>query len=110
MGSRLFLPTGPYNGPHPLPQNERESLLQRLWKTRTLLPGAREMEIQQLRDYVQAQEQKQVSGHYDKVAPATKTAEPLSPKRLEQVRGALKEYCDWRRKKLQAMGLIPKYD
>ena len=107
MGSRLYLPTGPANEPYPFPQGEREELLNRLWRTRTLLPGARDMEIQQLRDYVQAQEQKQSSGHYDRVAPAKKT-EPLSPERLAQVRGALREYCAWRRRRAQAAGLIPR--
>lgn len=103
--SRLYLPVGAHNSPYPSPRNEREELLQRLWETRTLVPGAKDMEIQQLRDYVAAQETKQASGHYDRVAPATKTSEPLTPDRLRQVQGALREYINWRAKRERAAGL-----
>lgn len=99
MGQRLYLPMGARNGPYPFPQNEREELLQRLYKTNTLLPGSRTMEIQALRDYVQAQEAKVQQGHYDRVAPTNPNT--VTPEQVKQARGALKEYLDWRRKRRQ---------
>lgn len=115
MGTKIYLPIrnwlnpGEDREPYPFPQDEREELLNRLWKTRTLLPGSRTMPVEQLRDYVQAQEEKQGSGHYEKVAPA-RGVEPLSPDRLAQVRGFLKERAIWQRKRLQAAGLLPRRD
>lgn len=106
MGTRIWLPTHKYSGPYPFPQNEREELLQRLYKTGTLLPDARTMDISALRDYVQAQEDKIRQGHYNKIAPSKR--KDLSLDELKQVRGALKEYFNWRRKKLQSLGLRPK--
>ena len=100
MGQRLFLPMGARSGPHPYPQNEREELLQRLWETNTLMPEARTMEIEALRDYVVAQEEKIRQGHYTKL---NQTA-TVTPEQVRQARGALKEYLDWRRKKQQAAG------
>ena len=97
MGQRLYLPTGARSGPYPYPQNEREELLQRLWKTNTLLPGSRTMEIQALRDYVVAQEEKIRQGHYTK----TNQTATATPEQIRQARGALSEYLTWRRKKKQ---------
>lgn len=89
--------------PYPYPQNEREELLNRLYKTNTMIPGSRAMEIEELRDRVQAQEDKIRQGHYDKVAPSNQST--VTPEQVRQARGALKEYADWRRKKQQAAGL-----
>jgi hypothetical protein len=91
------------------PQNEREDLLNRLWDTRTLIPGAEQMELSELRDRVQAQEGKMSEGYYDKKAPAKRKA-PMTAKEMADARGALKEYSDWRRRRQQMTGAAPKDD
>ena len=98
MGNRLYLPTGAYSGPYPFPQNERESLLQRLYKTRTLIVGVEDMPTEELRDRVQAQEGKEAQGHYDKKYPS-KRAAPMTGKEYKHAAGALGEYAAWRRKR-----------
>ena len=103
--SRLYLPVGTQNNPYPNPQTERESLLARLWKTRTLLPGARTMEIQALKDYVEAQECKMTEGYYGN--PNPEPPKPVDPDKHRQDIGALKEYLAYRRRKEKAAGLRP---
>lgn len=94
MGQRIYLPIGYQRNPYPSPQTEREDLLSRLWETRTLLPGARTMEVQALRDYVQAQEQKIRQGHYNSPIP-----KPVSAYEREQAIGILKERLAWLRRR-----------
>ena len=103
--SRLYLPIGAQSNPYPNPQTERESLLARLWKTRTLLPGARTMEIQDLRDYTVAQEEKIRQGYYGN--PNPEPPKPIDPDKHRQDIGALKEYLAYRRRKEKAAGLRP---
>ncbi len=111
--SRLYLPVGAQSNPYPNPQTERESLLARLWKTRTLLPGANitdphspyYVEIQVLRDYVQAQECKITEGYYGN--PNPEPPKPVDPDKHRQDIGALKEYLAYRRRKEKAAGLRP---
>lgn len=104
---KIYLPTHQYSGPYPMPQNEREDLLQRMYNTRSLIVGAEDMEIEELRDLVQAQEGKGKEGHYDKVMPMHKGAVKGSVDYI-QAQGALREYATWRRKKREAEGLVPK--
>ena len=111
MGSRLYLPirnrvTGLRTEPYPFPQNEKEELHNRLYATGTLLPGSHSMPIEELRDHVQAQEDKQAEGHYEKVAPSN--AKPMDADKYRQVRGALREYVAWMVKRQQAAGLREK--
>lgn len=101
MCARLFLPLGK---PYPYPTSNREELLNRLYQTHTLMPEARTMPLEQLRDYVVMQEEKQRQGHYEKIAPAKRT-EPMSDKQYEQTVGALREYLDWKNRRLKSMGL-----
>ncbi len=96
--TKLWLPTHQYAKPYMSPQNEREDLLNRLWETRTLMPGAEDMELGELRDRVQAQEGKETQGHYDKRFPSKRAAPMGSDERRHAV-GALKEYAAWRRKR-----------
>ena len=63
--------------------------MNRLWATRTLLPGARELEIQQLRDYVQMQEQKVEAERAKNSSPLRAT--PLT----EGERRAIRERLAW---------------
>lgn len=54
--AQLWLPLGrPLYG---VPKDEREELLNRLYTLRVLIPGARTMELQELRDLVQWQEER----------------------------------------------------
>ena len=95
--SRLYLPMGPQSKPYPFPQDARQSLLNRLWETRTLLPGARDMPVEQLRDYVQAQEAKIKQGYYGDPNPAP--PKPVDPDKHRHDLGALKEYLAWKRRR-----------
>jgi hypothetical protein len=95
---RLYLPTHQYSRPYPFPKDEREELLNRLHETRTLLPGARTMPLEELRDYVHAQEGKEREGHYEKKYPSKHPA-PMTPKQYDEARGALREYAEWRRRR-----------
>ena len=106
---KFYLPMHQYAGPYPMPQNEREDLLQRMYKTRSLILGAEDLELSELRDLVQAQEGKQREGHYEKVMPMHKGAVKGTVDYI-QAQGALREYAAYRRKKLEAKGLIPKGD
>jgi hypothetical protein len=65
------------------------------------------MEVEELRDLVQAQEGKTKEGYYEKVMPMHKGAVKGSVEYI-QAQGALREYAAWRRKKREAEGLIPK--
>ena len=104
---RIYLPTHKYSGPYPFPKTKKEELLQRLYKTNTLLPGAKDMDIEELKEHVQAQEGKEREGYYEKKYPS-KRQEPLSAHEREQAKGALREYTAWRRNQKQAEGLIPR--
>lgn len=104
---KLLLPTHQYAGPYPFPQNEREDLLQRMYKSRSLIVGAEQMELSELRDLVQAQEGKTKEGHYEKKIPQHTGAIKGTADYI-QAQGALREYTAWRRKKAQAEGLVPK--
>ena len=104
---RLWLPTHKYSRPYPNPQNEREDLLNRLYATRTMIPGSKTMDIHELRDRVEQQECKEREGYYDKHA---KKKAAVSAAKREQAIGAMREFADWRRKRKQAAGLIKKYD
>ena len=104
---KIYLPTHQYSGPYPFPQNEREDLLQRMYNTRSLIVGAEDMEIEELRDLVQAQEGKTAEGYYEKKIPQHRGAVKGTADYI-QAQGALREYANYRRKKQQAAGLIPK--
>ena len=106
---KFYLPVHQYSGPYPMPQNEREDLLQRMYKTRSLILGAEKMDIGELRDLVQAQEGKEKEGHYQKVMPMHQGAVKGTVDYI-QAQGALREYAAYRRKKMEAKGLIPKGD
>ncbi len=106
-GPRIWLPTHKYAGPHPMPQNEREDLLQRMYNTRSLIVGAEQMEIEELRDHVQAQEGKASEGYYDK---HNRNKAPVSDDKRRQAIGSMKEFADWRRKRKMAAGLMAKVD
>lgn len=93
MAAQLILPTGIKR--YPLPRNEREELLNRLYELRVLLPDAENMEVQQLRDYVQWQE-------YRAAERARQAAQEIArtPRySREEIVGALKEYFAWRRRR-----------
>jgi hypothetical protein len=94
--SRIYLPIGARSKPYPNPQTERENLLNRLWEARTVIPGAREMSVSQLKDYVQRQEFKLKE---EMIVNAKKQQRIISAYEQEQARGALKEYLAWKRRK-----------
>lgn len=94
--ARLYLPIGPNTEPYPNPQTRKQELLNRLWRTRTLIPGARSMPEIELRDYVQRQEFKLKEETVKKVKEVQKQ---VSLYEYQQTIGALKEYITWRKRK-----------
>ncbi len=89
--------------PYPLAQDdERELLINRLWKLRFAIPGAKDMELQQLRDYVAYCEARVKQ---DDEVQARAGAEKVAQMSPAQVAGALKEYIAYKRNR---MGLGPR--
>ena len=95
--SRLWLPTG--SKPHPFPSGEREELMNRLWTARYLVPGAKTLELSELRDLVQFAEGRNQERLNVEEAKVRAGAEIVSRMPKEQVVGALREYARWRRRK-----------
>lgn len=95
--SRLWLPTG--RKPYANPKDEREILINRLWELRYGVPGARQMELQQLRDYVafaeKRVEEQQAEDEKDALAATAKMAK-MTP---DQITGAIKEFLNWKYRK-----------
>ncbi len=91
----LYLPIGSQHKPYLNPQTERENLLNRLWEARTHIPGSSNMDLSQLRDYVQRQEFKQKE---EMIVNAKKQHIMMSEYEHAQSVGAIKEYLAWRRK------------
>ena len=100
--AKLFLPVG--SKPSLYPDNERAELMNRLWDARYWVPGAKDMEIQQLRDYVDYAEYRVKEDEEKEAKLAAEKINKMSP---EQVRGALNEFFEWRRAKLRSQGLLP---
>ena len=100
---KLWLPIGTQSNPYPNPKDRREELLSRLWATRTLLPGARTMELSELESYVDWQEKKM-----EERARKEEEKPKPSPEEVAQARGYVSEYLRWRRNRMVAQGLVPK--
>ncbi|KKK46663.1 hypothetical protein LCGC14_3162990 [marine sediment metagenome] len=93
---RFWLPPGPIN---PAPKDEKDYLLNEIKELGYFIPGARDLELQYLRDLRDScKEKKAKQDEVDKKAAEAgrKAVEAMDQK---QVQGALKEYLDWRRKK-----------
>ena len=103
MSKKLFLPIGADREPYPNPLTERESLLNRLWETRTLLPGARDLDLSELKDMVEWQEKKA-----EERARKEEEKPKPSPEQVAQARGVITEFLRWRRKRMISQGIIPK--
>lgn len=93
---RLYLPIGPNSEPYPNPRTKKQELLNRLWKTRTLIPGAKDMSETELTDYVQRQEFKMKEEQAKQLKEVQKK---VSKYEHQQTIGALKEYIAWRKRK-----------
>ena len=96
MPPRLWLPMG--SKPCPFPNGERDELMNRLWDAKYLVPGAKMLELSQLRDLVQYAEERNQERLNAEEAKIRAGAEIVSRMPREQVVGALKEYAAWRRK------------
>ena len=67
--ARIWLPLG--HAPKCAPKTEREQLMQRLYEARYLVPGAEDLELNYLRDLVQAcEEKKRKQDEVDKIKAA----------------------------------------
>lgn len=104
---RLWLPLG--QKPKPVPLTERDYLINRLHEARTLVPDAATMDIRQLRDITIAQEERM--RNWEREQTEKQRIEALNPQPVvdvAQIKGALREYIRWRRRKRVEAGLIPK--
>lgn len=96
--SRLWLPTG--RKPFPFAtDDDKELLINRLWELRYAVPGARQMEVQQLRDYVAFAEERVAEDIVADKKEESKAKTKLNKMSREQVVGAMKEFLNWRNKK-----------
>jgi len=93
VGARLWLPAG--LPPRPFPRDERDILLNRLWTARYLVPRAETLELSHLRDIVNYAEERT----RQELERQRRIVTPPQKMSREQVKGALKEYLDWRKRK-----------
>jgi hypothetical protein len=101
--ARLYLPVG--SKPNIAPKDEREELMNKLWELRYWIPGAKNLEVQQLRDYVDYAKYRVAQ---DDAIEAKKAQEKLATMSQEQISGAIKEFLAWKNKKLEQQGLRQK--
>lgn len=94
---RLYLPIG--SKPHLVEDTERQRLKNRLWELRVLVPEADQLELSHLRDIVQSQEHKIAAQQARESALVNLGQQIVNAMSPEQVKGALKEFLDWRRKR-----------
>ena len=93
----IWLPLGK---PYLSPNDERERLVNRLYATKTLVPGARDpkmISIQQLKDIVEMVEAKNKTRQEADVKLAQQK-KPYTSSELEQIKLGLKEFLAWRRR------------
>ena len=95
--TRLWLPTG--RKPFFNPKDEREHLINRLWELRYSVPGAKGMEVQQLKDYVQFAEERFTEDKVTEQKEKEEAEKKLSKMAPDQVKGAMKEYLNWKYRK-----------
>lgn len=92
--TRLWLPTG--RKPFFNAKDEREHLINRLWELRYSVPGAKGMEVQQLKDYVAYAEERVIQDEEANKKAAEKKMKKMAP---DQIKGAMKEYLNWKYRK-----------
>ena len=97
---QVWLPTGQVHRPHLNPQSEREVLMNKLWDMRYLVPHADKLEVQQLRDIVEACERKNKDRNAQVVRDQAAALERLSKVNYAEVAEGLKEFFAWKRRKL----------
>ena len=96
--ARLWLPTG--SKPFPFAKDdEKELLINRLWELRYGVPGARQMEVQQLRDYVAFAEKRVTEDEDADKKEEAKAKNKMKDMSTKQVVGAMKEFLNWKYKK-----------
>ena len=92
MSPKLYLPIG--TKPFIQPRTEREELVNRLWNARYAVPGAKQMEIEQLRDFVDYAEGRAAEDNAKIALEKTRTKQDI-----DNAVAFLKEYQAWRNKK-----------
>ncbi len=95
--TRLWLPTG--RKPFPEAKDEKERLINRLWELKYAVPGARQMEVPQLRDYVDYAAGRVKQDEEVAKKEELKAKDKMKDMTTEQVVGAMKEYLNWKYKK-----------
>lgn len=77
------------------PRSEREELINELYSFRTLIPNAKDMELSELRDHVQAVRHKTMA----RASVESKLFVPGRKHSIEETAGALREFVSWRRRR-----------
>ena len=106
MPSKIWLPTG--RKPFPTAKDEKETLINRLWELKYAVPGAKGMEVQQLKDYVQFAEERVAEDEEAAKKEEAKARKKMDGMSQDQVIGAMKEYLNWRARKRGEKGKYPK--
>lgn len=92
--SKIWLPTGrkPFIDPH----GEKEELINKLWELRYSVPGAKGMEVQQLKDYVQFAEERFIEDEEEVKKDELAAKDKLEKMSSEDIKGAMKEFLNWK--------------
>ena len=95
--ARLWLPTG--RKPFFEPKDDKEHLINRLWELRYACPGAKGLEVQQLKDYVAFAEKRVVEDEEVAKKEEEKARSKMDVMSRDQIVGAMKEFINWRARK-----------
>ena len=91
---RMWLPPS-VNKPYDDPQNDRQYFLNKLHEINVFIPGAENMELSELKDYVEEYQGQAIEEAAAKLLAKETRSEPLS----ESEREVIKEYKRWRKRK-----------
>lgn len=99
MGKRIYLPMG--RKPSLAPLTERDALINKLYELQYLVPDAKTLDISHLRDIVQYAEQRAVQDKIARIKAGAEIASKMDPAELKK---ALNDYIQWRKRKRVASG------
>jgi len=95
--SKIWLPTG--RKPFPDPKGERDHLINRLWELKYAVPGAKGMDVKQLKDYVQYAEYRVNEDEEAAKKEELEAKDKISKMSPDQITGAIKEFLNWKYRK-----------
>ena len=94
--SKIYLPIG-YKPT--LPDDKRGEYMNRIYDSNYLLPGAENMSLAELKDFVEFAEGRASEEAYKEELEVAKGSDIVDNMSKEQTKGALREFLNWRAKK-----------